>query len=515
VRQEATVKLTVKDLSSDQLSAYNAIVGWIRDADGGLLSLGGYAGSGKSTLVSLVAEQVDLPAFCAYTGKATSVLRRKLRAAGTETVGAQKKSREGVMSSDSRPYCGTIHSLIYRPCDCREPKTVEIQKPCPEKDCDGETAWVYGDAADAAASHSVCAKGHKGLIKGLKAFEALKPATKFVYVEKVDGRCKLCGGKEWLRREALDRHYGLIIIDEASMVDDTMLRDLQSYGVPILAVGDHGQLPPVGGVGSIMKNPTLRLEKIHRQAEGNPIIALSKIIRETGRFPESMDGDAVTFGKLRFIEQLIEERYESASPARLLEMGLVCYTNKRRVGLNATVRRVRGISRDGRDLPIKGEHVVCLRNIKEQSGRPPVANGMRGVLQNDVKWKLIRDTHGTLKDAYGKAARESETQLIGSIAFPEDEIGACEYEMFGPQFQREKTYSSSEELAKETGIHSFATAGALFDFGYAMTAHKMQGSQVDDLVVVAERPGPVSNEDWARWAYTAATRAVSKLTVLR
>ena len=42
-------------------------------------------------------------------------------------------------------------------------------------------------------------------------------------------------------------------------------------------------------------------------------------------------------------------------------------------------------------------------------------------------------------------------------------------------------------------------AGALFDFGYAMTVHKMQGSQFDDLVVAVERPGPVSNEDWRRW----------------
>jgi DNA helicase IV len=43
----------------------------------------------------------------------------------------------------------------------------------------------------------------------------------------------------------------------------------------------------------------------------------------------------------------------------------------------------------------------------------------------------------------------------------------------------------------------------------------MQGSQFDDLVVAAERPGPVSNEDWKRWLYTAVTRASTKLTVLR
>lgn len=502
------MSIAVKDLSTDQREAYESILGWIRNSDGGLLSLGGFAGSGKSTLVSLVAEQVHLPAFCAYTGKATSVLRRKLKAAGIATVGTQK-SRDGILSSDPRPYCGTIHSLIYRPCDCREPKTVEIQKPCPEKGCVGETTWIPGEAGTpTAGGFSRCTKGHIGLIGDVKKFEALEPTKKFVYVEKVDGKCKLCFNKEWLRREALDRRYGLIIVDEASMVDDTMIRDLQSYGVPILAVGDHGQLPPVGGVGSVMKNPNLRLEKIHRQAEGNPIIALSKIIRETGRFPESMPGDEVRFEKLRFVDRIIEERYENASAERLLQMGLACYTNKRRVGLNDTVRRVRGISRDGNDLPIKGEHVICLRNIKEQPGRPPVANGMRGVLQTDLKWKQLRSKSGAV-------IGESETQLVGSIAFPEDEVESLEYEVFGPQFRREKTYSSSEELAKETGVHSFSMAGALFDLGYAMTVHKMQGSQFDDLVVCAERPGAVSNEDYARWAYTAATRAVSRLLVLR
>ena len=505
------MSLSIKDLSPDQRAAYDAIMRWVEanppvwdeddESPSKILTLGGYAGSGKSTLVSLVAERVRLPAFCAYTGKATSVLRRKLHASGTQTVGTQKKSREGVLSTDSRPYCGTIHSLIYRPCDCREPKEVVVEKPCPAEGCIGELFLSDGGVT--------CPNGHGGLVER-SDFAKIKPKKVLVYPPKhEDGKCRLCGGKEWLRRDALDRRYGLIIVDEASMVDDAMLRDLQSYGVPILAVGDHGQLPPVGGVGSLMKSPNLRLEQIHRQAEGNPIIALSKVIRETGRIPESFDGgDAVTFGSIRLIERLIEERYENASAERLLQMGLACYTNRRRVGLNSMVRRVRGISRDGHDLPIAGEHVVCLRNIKEQSGRPPVANGMRGVLQSDVAWKQIKNSKGT-------KVGESETQLVGSIAFPEDEIDSLEYEMFGPQFQREKTYSSSEEMAKETGVYSFSAAGNLFDFGYSMTCHKMQGSQFDDLVVVAEKPGPVGEEDWKRWLYTAVTRSAKKLTVLR
>ena len=490
--------ISVEQLSNDQRAVYDSIMRWTEQRTG-MLTMGGYAGSGKSTLISLVADRVELPAFCAYTGKATSVLRRKLAAAGIKTVGTQLRRREEEQQSlESQPFCGTIHSLIYRPCSCRDPVDVEITKPCPE--CSTELKWADGVAA--------CSKGHRFEVAE-KKFDAIAPKTIFVYAEKdEEGHCRLCGGKEWLRREALDRNYGLVIIDEASMVDDVMLRDLREYGVPILAVGDHGQLPPVGGTGSLMREPQLRLEKIHRQAEGNPIIALSKLIREQGRLPDSVPGDAVNFTRLKLIESLIEERYGDASPERLLEMGIVCYTNRRRVGLNAMVRRVRGLARTGRELPRKGEHVVCLRNIKERGGLPPVANGMRGVLLGDALPKPV------LSPA-GKKISESEVKLVGAVAFPEDEIAVRDYDMLRAQFGRDKTFSSPEELAREAGVRSFSSAGDLFDFGYAMTCHKMQGSSVKDLVGIVERPGPVSDEDWRRWLYTLVTRASEKLTLVR
>lgn len=497
--------LTVKDLSPDQLDAYNSIMKWVtgdaRSDEQPLLTLGGFAGTGKSTLVSMVAERIELPAFCAYTGKAASVLRRKLTAAGIATVGPQPR-KDGLPSSNMKPFCGTIHSLIYRPCDCQTRRSVALLKPCPEKGCAEETSWTSGI--------SVCEAGHRGKVATRAAFDGLEPATKTESVKLDDnGRCHLCHGKEWFRREILDREYGLIIVDEASMVDDVMLRDLRSFNVPILAVGDHGQLPPVGGNGSLMKAPELRLEKIHRQAEGNPIIALSKIIRETGRLPEAFEGAGnVTFGRLRFLEAALEERYADADAARLRAMSIACYTNKRRVGLNVAVRRARGIARTGREMARAGEHVVCLRNIKAERGLPPVANGMRGVLGVDLKPKE------TIAQAT-KEVRRSQTTLIGDISFPDDGVQEASYEVLWHQFNREKTYASVEELAQETGLHSFAAAGRLFDFGYAMTVHKMQGSSVEDLVVCVERPGPVGDEDWRRWLYTAITRASDRLTILR
>ena len=39
----------------------------------------------------------------------------------------------------------------------------------------------------------------------------------------------------------------LIVIDECSMVDAELGRDLMSFGVPVLVLGDPAQLPPIAG----------------------------------------------------------------------------------------------------------------------------------------------------------------------------------------------------------------------------------------------------------------------------
>ena len=123
---------------------------------------------------------------------------------------------DGQPSIEDRPYCGTIHSLIYRPCDCLEPR--DVAKPCPQ--CSSETLWLSGQ--------SVCEAGHVGAIKTEEAFKALE--SKYVYVQKLpDGSCPFSCDKGWARRDILDRNYGLLIVDEASMVADEMVRDLQSF----------------------------------------------------------------------------------------------------------------------------------------------------------------------------------------------------------------------------------------------------------------------------------------------
>src|SRR5215218_5716245 len=63
----------------------------------------------------------------------------------------------------------------------------------------------------------------------------------------------------------------LIIIDECSMVDAELGRDLMSFGVPVLVLGDPAQLPPVQGGGFFTETePDAMLTEVHRQAQGDP-----------------------------------------------------------------------------------------------------------------------------------------------------------------------------------------------------------------------------------------------------
>src|SRR5215207_5525113 len=76
----------------------------------------------------------------------------------------------------------------------------------------------------------------------------------------------------------------LIIIDECSMVDEELGRDLLSFKKPVLVLGDPAQLPPVKGGGFFTEaEPDVMLTEVHRQAADDPIVRMAMTIREGGR----------------------------------------------------------------------------------------------------------------------------------------------------------------------------------------------------------------------------------------
>lgn len=418
--------------------------------------------TGKSSLLGIIGANTELRpiAFVTYTGKASSVLRRKLNAAGIHTVSTTKKkdkeedAHDGEVDTheiadDGPPFCGTIHSLIYQPIEheeckhCHHPRDNHDDGVCMAcGNCPGYVAYATGE------------------VRG------------------------------WRIRDNLDRPYKLIVIDEASMTSDDMLEDIQKFQIPVLAVGDHGQLPPVNGLGSLMEFPDIRLEQIHRQAEGNPIIQLSRKIRETGRFDHRMhNGSSIVFDRIANVQKHIDARYIGASPERLFELGMVCGTNRRRVSLNLAVRKA--IGRQG--PPIIGEQVICLKNQRAKG----IYNGMRGVVEEVISERI----------------EGMPWAMSARVRFPEDGIVA-DVTMNKHQFNRERTFSSFNDMIEnKIYVSDWDHAGGLFDWGMALTCHKSQGSSYKDLVVLTDWMGMDDNTK-RRWAYTAVTRAEERVTIL-
>src|SRR5262249_20405330 len=145
----------------------------------------------------------------------------------------------------------------------------------------------------------------------------------------------------------------LIVIDECSMVDAELARDLMSFGVPLLVLGDPAQLPPIQGGGFFTgAQPDAMLTEVHRQAQDDPIVRLSMEIRA---------GRALLPG--RYGATGVVERSE-LDPERVLKADQVLVgRNVTRRAYNARLRVRRGFA-DA--LPLAGDKLVCLRNNRRK-----------------------------------------------------------------------------------------------------------------------------------------------------
>ncbi|KAF0125269.1 MAG: Uncharacterized protein FD189_1791 [Elusimicrobia bacterium] len=276
----------------------------------------------------------------------------------------------------------------------------------------------------------------------------------------------------WDRKESLERH--LVIVDEASMVDSVLWHDLLSYGVPIAAVGDHGQLPPIEGKFNLMRAPEIMLTHIHRQARGNPIIEVSEAARSTGLIEPRRYGQGV----VKFLkddpdaQEKSGELLESWSP----ETMILCGYNSTRNKLNQFIRGNRGFETAE---PSSGDRVICLRNNRKKG----IFNGMLGTLSHIARHD---------KDWY-----EAEIDL-------DDRDKPYHGLIYAPQF-------GAKTGVNFTADRKLAMLGDLFDFGYALTVHKAQGGQARRVVMFEERFPKMDDDTWRRWLYTGVTRAEEEL----
>ena len=306
----------------------------------------------------------------------------------------------------------------------------------------------------------------------------------------------------FFKRESIDEKIKLIVVDEASMVNEEMLGDLLSFGVKCLFCGDNAQLPPVNGDCPLLATPDYVLTEIVRQAAGNPIIRLATMARCGEYIPYGEYGDKVS---------VVSRRYFGRRKALLRADQIVCGRNKTRNELNRELREYLGYEKEA--LPQKGEKVICTLNDWEQP------------LDKEEKFHLVNGIIGRTQ-----APLEEGMDLLARMSFKADGIGDTVSVPVdtGIFLQGNYAHGYGEKaltlkggyLVHESNYEMFRRMKAekeelicRFEFAYAITCHKAQGSEFDFVVVFDE--AWAFGEERHRWLYTAITRAKDKLLIVR
>ena len=238
-----------------------------------------------------------------------------------------------------------------------------------------------------------------------------------------------------------------IIVDEASMVSEGIYRDLRWFGKPMIFVGDHGQLEPIGDKFNLMAEPDYRLETIHRNA--GEIAHFAQHIR-MGYRPSGWQfkgsGEKIKFvprGAHRPLVSLVDQ--------------VICAFNKTRAEMNILAREQ---LRMDETKPCVGDRVMCLRNERQLG----LFNGMQGEVSFISGEKSFVFESG---------------DLVEEVPYEKGTFNQVKYE--------------------------FEQDGPIpFDYAYAITAHRAQGSEYESVMVLEQR---CDLWDHKRWAYTAASRA--------
>lgn len=279
----------------------------------------------------------------------------------------------------------------------------------------------------------------------------------------------------------------LLVVDEASMVDVELTRDLLDTGKKILAIGDPFQLPPVrsGEAGERLlldhrTAPDAMLTEVTRQAHDSPVLHLATVIRENRELLRGRYGDSVVLatgdaGGLTFTGE---------SP-------FIVGRNRTRHAWNHSVRRI--IGRQGWE-PEPGDRLLCRRNDRRT-----------GLINGEVF--IACHVHPVAPSAERvtitiKSELDSSLDDVNLASTMEQDVHAWTHLFRGEEGERElgrKPFGARRQCQELT-------------YGYAITCHASQGSEWPAVVVIDE--SKVFGADRWRWLYTAITRASERVAVI-
>ncbi len=364
----------------------------------------------------------------------------------------------------------------------------------------------------------------------------------------------------------------VFIIDEASMVADTggssgflnfgtgrLLCDLLDYcGLnykaagkrskrKIIFVGDPAQLPPINQSNSpalskdyLMSEFELpaeeaQLTEVIRQDANSGILNFATDIRDALQ----EDGFQFPLYKLSPQSRLIKKEnfigeWIKVALKNLDETAVITWTNELALYYNRAVRH--HIFKTKNDAPRKGDRILVVNNnqhykflngdiieIKEISSDRDVRQVKNSYTGEEVmlafrdvvvQW---RDEESELNERYCKILENMLDSKKSGLSREEyTALRILSLEQAGIKLKRYSAKNSQkmldqkkavDEALKESEFHNALQV----KYGYALTCHKAQGGEWQNVFLDFSTFGSRNTEDYLRWAYTAVTRGKETL----
>ncbi len=281
------------------------------------------------------------------------------------------------------------------------------------------------------------------------------------------------------KKDSLDTD--LIIIDESSMLEQEYIDDLKSFNIPIIFFGDTFQLPPISGIRpEALVNHNYEITQIMRNA-GIIIENLTRIRNfQPLKIGVQKDDNGSSFSVLFKGNKRVDEK--------LLEFDrIICGTNAERNRLNTEIRFRKGLKST---LPEIGEEIICLKNTNMEDTGVSLKNGEIVVVKGISKGAYPLDGHETVVISYEKNGK-TEVVTASAKMFDDYKTSTTKY-----------TYNYAE----------FKNL-VFFDFAYALTAHKSQGSEYEKVLVLAYDMTWMKT-NYVNAVYTAAGRAQKHVIIV-
>ena len=460
------------ELTNQQNKVFEQIKAFL-NSDASVFILRGYAGTGKTTMVKVIADYIEQTrqlAMMAPTGRAARVLAMKTGHTAT-----------------------TIHKAIYSKAHVEPKKVKNI--------AESEFKFVF----------SINNSENGGNIVAI-----------------VDEASMVCSRKI---------EHELFMFGTDNLMEDLLTFVRPNFGGKVIFVGDPAQLPPVGeSVSNALRAEYFKekglkvieaeLTEVLRQKDDSVILKNAMMIRDLLKkdkrnqlvFEEQKD-DVETVPSEQFLDKYLNYRKESGKHDSVI----ICYSNKSANRYNRDIRK----SLYGGDVPLQendillitqnnyrldrmnGEFVPVLSIGERIQQSAPVYAQIGGKKERIViTLNFIKVTvpNGDGNPIPSMLLEDLLTSDTATISIDENRALYINFCMRNPNL-KQGTESFAEALLNDEYYNAIRAK-----YGYAVTGHKCQGGEWGKVFVdYTGRTG--LDDDSLRWAYTATTRAQKTLYV--